>query len=223
MLTAACSGADEPAEPSSGASTPAAPTSTPTATDDAAPGAIAGSANGEPIEVSADGTVTTSAPALEITTDTESARDCFAERFSDIGILDFQVRTAADIHSVRFRLLDPQGVRLVGRPILVPALNRGGSIPYGGSVTWEDRSRVLSEQRFIDWSSREGSRFFEPVAGGSYLVVAHIEFTEERASYAGMGVDYRLSGTGIDPVGPRLTSEARSDITVRVPPDGQRC
>ena len=174
--------------------------------------------------MAADGAVTRAVPALSVTTDVIRSRNCLARRFSDIAMVDFQIKTAADIGDLTIDLIDPQGMRIIGQPLLVPAVNRGGEIPYGGDITWDARAEVLRDQKLVEWLSREPARFAAPVAGSSYLVVLHLEFTDRRASYEGVRVNYRLEGRGgATTTGPQLTSTAEADVDYRIVPRLSDC
>ncbi|QWC85142.1 hypothetical protein KLP28_16740 [Nocardioidaceae bacterium] len=203
---------------SSTASSTASPMASPTAspTSDGSGTATALTADRE-VPLAEDGSVSLTVPALDVTGGSERDRSCFVERDSDLGVMDFYLDAAVDIESLRMELIDPRGVRLVGRPVLVPAVNRGGSIPYGGTVDWDDRAEVLGEQKFIEWSARQSTRFASISGGDSYLVLMRLRPTADRVSFDGLRVDYEvMTPDDTERVGPQFTAEVPTDTRWRI-------
>jgi len=100
---------------------------------------------------------------------------CFTGPVPDLAWFEVQWKAHADLDSFAFELVDPHGVRSVGPGWIVPPVNYGGRIDYGGSTRWEGWRRAIDD-RVLTPSQLDSARSWVPSADQSGLLVLHLRF-----------------------------------------------
>ena len=154
------------------------------------------------------GQVTRVEPALAVTTDTRRATVCYEADGRDLAYVDYSWRAATDLTVSKVELVDPVGVRLVGRPVTVPPVNYGGRIDYGGILDWKTHEKRLARNRFVTWAGRDRVDLYDFSGGQTGMFVVHLRLAKGTGSSHGLRVTYRTAD-GSD----TYTAEATDDLT----------
>lgn len=162
----------------------------------AASGCSSGDADAEPAAATVTVTETASAEPAPAEAELEPlvlsiggppGSTCFTPSAArDLAWFDVTWKANTDLDSFSFELIDPVGVKQVGDGMIVPPVNFGGRIDFGGASSWDKRAEVLDD-KFLFWSQRAPVWEWVPIEGQSGLLVLHLRLDEAVLEQPGGG------------------------------------
>lgn len=104
----------------------------------------------------------------------------------DLAWFDVTWKANTDLDEFSFELIDPVGVKQVGGGLIVPPINFGGRIDFGGASSWDQRAKVLDD-KVLFWSQRDAVWSWVPIEGQSGLLVLHLRLDDKVLEQPGGG------------------------------------
>lgn len=124
---------------------------------------------------------------LVLNIDAGAGRTCFTPQTPrDMAWFDVTWKANEDLESFSFKLIDPVGVKLAGGGVIVPPVNFGGRIDFGGTASWESRATVL-DSRMVSWTQRSPIWSWTPIEGQTGLLVLHLRLDDAILDQPGGG------------------------------------